>query len=270
MSDNLNPRDGDESALDPRLRDAIAHLPDERPDPDFKSRMKAQFLAASAVPVPVRPSSAHRLWRVAAAALLLGGATTGYVANRPQPWQVAALEVGGRVQVDGVDVAGSEGELARRLVDGVTLRSPHDAELTLQLPGELALVLARDTEIELIERPARWWGRRGTIRMIAGEVRITSGPRFGGATLEVTSREATVRVVGTTLAVRREQETTCVCVLEGEVEIVSAAGSSARVRPGWRRFESSVEAQRREEAILPMERMKLEMLRDQSREWWGR
>jgi ferric-dicitrate binding protein FerR (iron transport regulator) len=81
--------------------------------------------------------------------------------------------------------------------------------------------------------------------------------------------EAVVDVTGTVFAVFRNSEGSCVCVLEGTVRMQHDAGA-AEVLPLRRRLIPAQGEPPREEPIRAMERMKLEMLRDQVRELWSK
>jgi len=52
-----------------------------------------------------------------------------------------------------------------------------------------------------------------------GEIRVTTGPSFPGAHLDVSTPVAAIEVSGTTFAVILEPHGTCVCVLEGTVKV---------------------------------------------------
>jgi ferric-dicitrate binding protein FerR (iron transport regulator) len=91
----------------------------------------------------------------------------------------------------------------------------------------------------------------------------TAGGRLP-APLALVAPQATARVVGTTFAVFQNSEGTCVCLLEGAVEVraVTAPQDAIRVPEGHKCF---VYSDGRPHAIVPiddMERMKLDMIRD--------
>jgi len=73
---------------------------------------------------------------------------------------------------------------------------------------------------------------------------------------------ARIHAVGTTFAVIASPESTCVCVLEGEVRMEGVGGPAEVVTAGTRRTLFTGRDEVVDEEIFPMERMKLEMLRD--------
>ena len=96
-----------------------------------------------------------------------------------------------------------------------------------------------------------------------------TGRRFTGRRLRVELPDAAVEISGTTFAVIRNAEGSCVCVLEGTVTMRDATGT-AGVMPLHRRVVPPRGEPPRDEPIRTMERMKLEMLRNQAQEMWDR
>jgi ferric-dicitrate binding protein FerR (iron transport regulator) len=91
---------------------------------------------------------------------------------------------------------------------------------------------------------------------------VTTGRRFSGARLAITTPEASVRVTGTTLAVIAEPAGTCVCVLEGTAHVSPHRGGVTRVSSGTRREVSRGARTSRTGDMRETERPKLLDLRD--------
>src|SRR5207249_4248121 len=83
----------------------------------------------------------------------------------------------------------------------------------LSAAAAVAIVLA------VLNQPPGWTAR-------------TTGGRFHGARLAITTPDATIHVTGTTLAVIAEATGTCVCVLEGTAHVAPHQGKMTRVTPG--------------------------------------
>ncbi|MBK8232520.1 MAG: FecR domain-containing protein [Candidatus Eisenbacteria bacterium] len=227
------------------------------------------------------PRRTRRVWpRVAlAAAAVLIAVVAGralIVGNSREPalaWSVrqttgtGALMVNGRPQpplLKAGDEVRFEGEgMADLICEG---------HLAIQLPTDGACTLPA------FRPPARagWRGLTGgrpqtaQASVLAGEVRFVTGAQFPGNHLRLSTRAAELEVTGTTFAVILNAESTCVCVLEGAVKLQPRAGAQSQSRAGWRveagtRRSVAVDGGTRIEPILPMERMKLEMLRDTAR-----
>jgi ferric-dicitrate binding protein FerR (iron transport regulator) len=98
-----------------------------------------------------------------------------------------------------------------------------------------------------------------------GEVRFVTGPGFAGHRLDIHAPAARALVTGTTFAVITNADTTCVCVLDGTVTMEGVDGVREAVKAGTRRTVFRATGRAYAEEILPMERMKLQMLQDRVR-----
>jgi ferric-dicitrate binding protein FerR (iron transport regulator) len=118
------------------------------------------------------------------------------------------------------------------------------------------------TEMVLPSPPGRWFGRAGKASVDRGQLRVTTGRRFGGARLAIRTPEATVHVTGTTLAVIAESTGTRVCVLEGVTHVRPHRGAMTRVHPGSTCVVDRGTATSRMREMREAERPKLLDLRD--------
>jgi hypothetical protein len=174
------------------------------------------------------------------------------------------------VAIDGQPtLLGTPEAIARRVHPGAVVVLPADAQLDIQLPGIVAIQIVGGSRVILPGSPGRWFGRSMVGSLEAGEVRITTGPAFGGCRLEVVTPEVRAIVTGTTLAVLRQPDASCVCVLEGQVAMVGVA-SADTVWAGLRRSVYRDGRAPKVEPILPMETMKLTMLRAKAEQDFGR
>jgi len=234
----------DEDRLSPqeaRVRAALLALPAAEADPAYRSRLRAQFtsgaIEAAGPAVKRLPPRAGTSWFAPALAAAACLAFVLVTFDRGPAWQVTRVRGAGTVlvgdrMVELSDAAGLSAALAR----GGRVRLPADGELEIVAPGSMAIDLARGSDVVVPPAPGRWFRRSARAEVKTGEAFITTGRDFHGARLTVTTEEATVEVVGTTFAVLRHEEGTCVCVMEGRV-IVGAAGEEAvEVGAGLRRF----------------------------------
>src|SRR5207249_6837996 len=111
-----------------------------------------------------------------------------------------------------------------------------DSQLEIMGPGQLVIQMTPGSDVTIPKTPGRWFGRRVSTEVRAGELRITTGHGFDGARLSITTPAARVEVTGTTLAVICDPEGTCVCVLEGKVGVGGRDGPMETVKQGRRRF----------------------------------
>jgi ferric-dicitrate binding protein FerR (iron transport regulator) len=199
---------------------------------------------------------------VAAAAALV---VVFWVANRGPRWQVSEITGAGEVEVNGERIAAADrARLQGAMTPGARVVIPAGGELELLSAGALVLQITSGTTMTVPTSPGRWLGKRIETEIEAGEARLSTGPRFRGATLIAHTAETTVRVTGTTLTIIREPAGSCVCVLEGTVEMTDRGSATVPVAPGLRRYVFADARPPRTEAIFPMEAMKLGMLKERA------
>lgn len=253
----------DEGSLQAELRG----LPRPHPPWGFRDRLRRQFVRDEFPERARRPRPRRPAWGDVALAGGLAAAllALGLFANRGPSWKLVATSGSGTARVDGRDVPlGERALLERRLRRGARVRLPAGAQLDLELPG-IALLQMAGGEARLPGGPGRWFARSMSASLVSGELRIATGPGFAGARLTVATPEARAIVTGTTLSVLRDREASCVCVFEGRV-LMTGAGGPDTVRAGFRRSVYRGGTPPLLEPILPMESMKLGMLRDAARQ----
>jgi ferric-dicitrate binding protein FerR (iron transport regulator) len=234
-----------------RVRAAVKGLPAPAPGAEFRELLRTEFTSghfrervpgiASAAAGRSRASlpwyaSPRARWAgvpLAFAALLIAAS----VLNRGPDWTVSSATGLGVALVDGQPVPMNHvEELERVLRPGTRVRVPDGASLEIMGPGQMVVQLAPGTDLTIPATSGRWWGRHASAEVRSGELRITTGPRFHGARLAITTPAAVVEVTGTTLAVICDPEGTCVCVLEGRVRVGPRDGPMADVEQGHLRF----------------------------------
>jgi len=270
---------GRENDLPPDLRivrDALRALPPVAPRPEFRERLRRDFISGSlrgALPAApggwswrelffARPAVRWALLPAAGLAAVLVAAVLYNSTHRPV-WSVAQVTPEGAIWVDGarVDASRLAGEIPA-FRGGERIRLENGAQLDLMLPGKVVLQAAPATEFEVPKAPGPLLAGaiRGAIQR--GEVRLSTGPDFPGSRLIMQGSMAMAEVTGTTLSVLCNPDSTCVCVFDGAVAMVDNRGATEMVRAGTRRTVYSQEKPALLEPILPMETMKLSMLRD--------
>ena len=267
-----------------RARDMFRGWTPPAADPEFRARLRRQFVHGDFEVRPGRPGEELRRpprrqgwllgptlrWAAAAAAVVVL-AVGGYALNRGPRWTLIEASGVGVALIDGLPVPMNHVEdLRRRLRPGVRVRVPEGSRLVLASPGQIGLVATPGTDFTLPGSAGRWVGREVQGEVRSGILRLTTGPGFLGARLSLATPEAQVLVTGTTLAVICESEGTCVCVLEGAVEVGSREGTTVRVEHGKRRY---VYNDTREPVTAPMrelESTELTKLRRRSDSMLGR
>jgi len=236
------------SPLQERARAQVRHWAPPPADPDFRARLKQAFVAGEIEALaPARPATVHPLpaprfrlrpvhWAVAFAAAAAVAVVIG-VANRGADWRVLGVTGEGLAVIDGRPVPLNHADqIAAMTRPGARVRLPDGATLELASAGQVAVEMTSGADVVVPAVPGRWFGRTVHSEVQGGELRITTGPRFHGAHLVLSTPSATVEVTGTTLAVICEAEGTCVCVLEGRVMVGPRAGDMLAVEHLHRRF----------------------------------
>jgi ferric-dicitrate binding protein FerR (iron transport regulator) len=238
------------SAEEERGRRALETLESPPADPRFRAALKRAFVAGEIAPAREfveRPApSRTRMpswWRPpvltwAAPAFTMAALAIGMViADRGPQWEVMVASGTGIVIVDDHPVSMNHGdELRRRVHAGARVRVPEDGSLELMSRGNLGLHLEPGADVTIPAVPGRWFARAVEGQIRSGVMRITSLDHFHGARLTILSPEARVQVTGTTLSVIREPQGTCICVLEGTVQVGPRDGAMVSVPHGERRF----------------------------------
>jgi len=131
------------------------------------------------------------------------------------PWDI--LEQPAGLAVDGVDY-GAEDALDRALARGGVVQVPEGGR-SLVVAVERTLVM-EITPGSTVELPSPTAGRDPLhLRVDQGEVRALTGPDFQGRRLTVATPDGLVEVTGTIFSVACNQDGTCVCVLEGKLQV---------------------------------------------------
>jgi hypothetical protein len=234
-------------------REAVRSLDRPAADPDFRARLKSQFVAGripaskdapglavvdgtrAAVETPVAPPRRNRaVWGGLAAAAVVAFVFFFNTAKLPGPELVAAAG-SGPVTVDGVRYGADNPEaLGRALVPGARVVVGDGARIDLAYPGTFAMRVDQGTDIVLPARPGRWTGRSIRAVMARGEISVRTGPELAGGELHVLTGEADAVIRGTLVSVVSNEKLTCICLFEGTTDVLADGRDLGRLPPGKR------------------------------------
>jgi ferric-dicitrate binding protein FerR (iron transport regulator) len=251
--------------LEQRARESLETLATPRVDPAFRGRLRSDFVSGRITAARLRPAlpPAVRLWPVALPLAAAAALLVVFAINRGPAYTLSAASGEGIVVVDGLPIPIlHRDDLSRRLKPGARVRVPEGAELEITSPGSIAFQVAGGTDVALPRSPGRWFGRTARAEVRSGELRISTGPRFHGARLEIETPEAALTVTGTTLAVICEQAGTCVCVLDGRVAVGRKGEVRVMVRPGQRRYIFNDDRRPENDVMRPGEQVALTAFRE--------
>ena len=202
-----------------RAVEAVRALGRPVADAEFRERLARDFVAGAMAP-RVRVVR-FPLWAVlgpvaaaaAAIAIVLG------LTNRAPDWRVTMSSGQGMVNVNGSAVPLTDlASLSARLRRGGHIVVPQ-GQIELVSPGQVAVSLAPGADIVLPPPPNRWFRRHAAAQIAMGDAFFMTGRGFHGASLDVSTPEATAHVVGTAFAVLCQPGGTCICVMEGHVRV---------------------------------------------------
>ena len=292
MNDSRTPQDPTNRA-EPDLdvdalhaREAVRGLPPVAPEPAYRAGLKAAFTSGEIASQERRPDGEqmaepsllplpfpgrHRLWTGLAVAAALVIAVLAGVLNQGPSWRIAGIRGEGSILLDGRSLSVSDATLiGRRIPAGVRVQVSNAAELDLRADGVMVLQSTGGTDLILPPSPPRWFARRAAMHVQRGEIRVTTGPGFKGARLEVTTPDAAIAATGTTFAVILERTGTCVCVFEGTVAVGPRGTAPAPVTSGNLRYVFRDGSPPADKEMRDMERVKLAMFHDAQLEEFNR
>ena len=203
------------------------------PDPAYRARARAAFLGeANRRPVLAlrqRRQSVRFAWMAAVAA----AAAVVSALNQGPRWEVMPGSTALDVVLDGQVTPLTA--LAGRLRTGAHLTVPAGQVLELCLPGRVFVQFTGGSSMTLPRSPGRWIGRDMRADVMGGEVHFATGPAFHGARLDLELGAASAHVVGTAFAAIRDSIGSCVCVIEGAVEVTPHEGAAFMIPEGHHR-----------------------------------
>lgn len=234
---------------------ALCRLPRAEASNEARLRTRAAFLATGSTGTSTRRRGR---WAALLAAAALGILAVALFGRQPtvewvaldvvQPGQITAP--GGPIATGNVVVAGE-------------LTTAAGAELELQLGRQLRFRMLPETQLLLPPAPGRWFDRERRLELRSGEIYGTTGGQTLAFDLEFATGELSAGLTGTTFAVFRTAEASCVCLWEGGIRVTPVGnGEPVDLQPGQRVW---IYKDGRPAEILPlsdMETMKLQMMQD--------
>lgn len=231
-----------------RARGTIRSLPRVEADPDFRERLKADFVAGrlgETAPDDARGafgrrSSGRRVpkpsWRrlilPASIAVIVGIFMLLNAAPAPVVTDVTG---DGTVTIEGQKFPTTDiNAIAGAIRPGVHIELSAGVELDL-VYGTAMAVQVSPGSATIPAGPARWFGRAVECRLEIGEMAILTGPRFRGGHLVVTTGEGAIEITGTLVSVFRDTAVTCVCVHEGTASVGIDAADMEPIPSGKRK-----------------------------------
>jgi ferric-dicitrate binding protein FerR (iron transport regulator) len=243
-----------------RIQDALRGLGEVRADDAFRAKLREQFVsgelaapsAAEAAPeVVTLPRRRRRgAWAVAALPAIAAAVAFIFLGGRDVVWQLEDVRGTGLVSVNGQEVVAEERSAVAELIGpGARVAVPAGVEVDVVLAGVLVMGVAGPAEFTIPDNPQQEpYLYQATVH--AGEFRVMTGPKFPGREVLVLTAEGRVEITGTTVAVFKDTDVTCVCVLEGTAMIGKDRDHLDAVPAGMRKV---MFGDGREPMIIPIE-----------------
>jgi ferric-dicitrate binding protein FerR (iron transport regulator) len=233
----------DRDSMHPDEERAAKHvraLPDVEANAAFRDRLRSAFVTgeinhAAAPTAQPAPHRRHRwvLWMVPA---LIAAAAVVLVVTRPAAFRVIAVNGSGNIRVNEELLAlSSRDDLVRVVHSGATLALPDSGAIDLLSENIVLMEMTPGTRATVPQPPGRWFHRAAACSLMAGEIRIKTGPRFHGSKLRVYTPEGMAEITGTMLSVQCDGGGTCVCVVEGTAHVGVNEADLQAVPPGSRK-----------------------------------
>ncbi len=235
--------------------EVLRRLPRSASSENARARARAAFVDGTGVMrlVPDGPRrSRGRIWASLMAAALFCTVALLFVGSTPtEHWVV----------VDATE--GSSRVIGLRLESGVLSTGPGE-EIEVQLGDRLRIRMLAGTSVELPRAPGRWIDQVRGLTIASGEIYGTTGGRPLGFPLTFVSDELRAKITGTTFAVFRTEEASCVCLWEGGITVDPQIGDHPDVvlTPEQRVWVFRDARAPEVMPLDPMEVMKLQMMND--------
>lgn len=233
----------DDRALPPeqqKVRDRIRGLRPVAADPAFRDQLQERFASGRLVPSAraSRPRSAlaRRIGWIAIPAAAAAVIALVFFLNRGGGLEIQPISEHGTIRVAGRSVNVTQtAALVRALRPGRSIETDADAQLDMLAGGMLLVEVTPSTDMTVPETGRRGGRTAFSFHVTGGEVRLMTGPRFAGASLEVTTPQGVIEVTGTTVSVDCDDTGTCVCVMHGTAMVGTGPNDMQPVPSGMRK-----------------------------------
>jgi len=220
----------------------------ETTDPTDPTKTTETTESPKVVELPVRPRRSRRyLVALPAIAALLA---IVFLGGGDPVWKLEDVRGTGTVTINGQTAAAADhAAVAKMIAPEARISVPEGVQLDVVLDGVLVVGIAGPADFTLPANPEdEPYLYQATIH--DGEFRIKTGPKFLGREVLLLTSEGRVEITGTTVAVFKDVDVTCVCILEGSAMIGKDRDHLDRISAGMRKV---MFADGREPLIIPIE-----------------
>jgi hypothetical protein len=244
-----------------RLQSSLRELGEVRADEAFRAKLREQFVTgaiagstaestaestiesppadAPAEPLRVVPSPVKSrrwgTWSLVAAPAIAAVLVFLVLGHGDAEWELQDVRGSGAITINGESVDTSDRDaLARLIVPEARIAIDEGAELDVVLGNVLVTGVVGPSEFTLPTEQSQE-PHLYAFTVLKGEFRIKTGPDFPGREVLLLTTEGRVEITGTSVAVYKDAEVTCVCVLEGTAMIGKDSAHLDAVAAGSRK-----------------------------------
>lgn len=250
-----------------QLQQSVRDLGEVRADDAFRAKLRQQFVSGefaetaetptaempapeipNIVELPPQKRTRRRFLAVlpAMAAML---AIVIFSGGDPE-WKMEDVRGIGTVTVNSHTADATDPDaVANLIVPSARISVPEGVQLDVVLDGVMVIGVAGPADFTMPDNPeGDKYAYAATVHR--GEFRIKTGPEFPGSEVLILTTEGRIEITGTTIAVYKNDDVTCVCVLEGTALIGKDGDHMDAVSAGMRKV---MFADGNDPAIIPIE-----------------
>ncbi len=245
-----------------QMQESVRDLGEVRADDAFRAKLRQQFVSgeiaegettaeAEAPKIVEMPPQKRRRRGFLAVLPAMAAMLAIIFFNGGDPeWEMKDVRGTGTVTVNEQTVdAADRDAVANLIVPQAHISVPEGVQLDIVLDGVLVVGVAGPAEFTLPDNPdGDDYAYQTTVHK--GEFRIKTGPEFPGSQVLILTTEGRIEITGTTIAVYKNDEVTCVCVLEGTALIGKDGAHLDAIGAGMRKV---MFVDGSEPAIIPIE-----------------
>jgi hypothetical protein len=229
---------GDVEGFDPEVENALASVMRPKARPEFRESLRRRFCTQAGEPRSVPPiesfpepgldaGAARRRMLLRFGGLLAAAAilVIGYIflASPAPRWKVIELGDGSVVKIDGRAFPVEDREALARALQRAKEFEVEKGDMLLQVEDLALFDISEGTRVAFEDFDPHGPGTDYELRVPSGRLRGVTGPAFHGRRMKVDADLFQGTIVGTAFAVDYEPHGTCLCCLDGEVEMDCAS-----------------------------------------------
>jgi len=245
-----------------RIQASVRGLDEVRAEDAFREKLRQQFVSgdfedsaepnvsAASAEIVGSPRRKRRSWGFAIVPAIAAMLAIIFLGGNEPGWELSALRGEGTLIINGVAVEASDFAAVARLIEPeARVVVPEGLEVDVLLDGVIVFGVVGPVDFTVPNEPAKA-PYNYAVNVHHGEFRIKTGPDFEGRQMVMTTSDGQTEIVGTTIAIFKNADLTCVCILEGTASVGKDDDHMDAVPAGMRKV---IFADGRDPLIIPIE-----------------